>query len=125
MSEGIIIAIFGISGVAVGGLIQILTAWGIRRCDEKREYRKLAIEAGLEIWRHRNTLMVDLIKSGGSGNVAIEEPDAYIMHMLRIVNIASDMKITASEAANKIALWGHGSITSDGKPTQKPDSDKS
>jgi hypothetical protein len=110
------VAIAGIVGVAAGGILQMVTAWGIRRWDEKREYRKLAIEAALENWRHQNALKIDIIKSGGTGDASIESPDAYIIHMLRIINMAADMRLTPSEAANQIARWTSGKIDSDGKP---------
>jgi hypothetical protein len=107
-------------GVLGGAVITALVTWWIARTNRnaatKSEYRKLAIQAGLENWRHQNTLKIDMIKSGGKGAVHIDAPDSYISHMLRVLNIATDMKLTPSAAADRITLWSRGEITSYGKP---------
>jgi hypothetical protein len=43
------------------------------------------------------------MKAGGTGNVSIEAPDAYICHMLRIMEIAADTGISSQEAATRIS----------------------
>jgi hypothetical protein len=39
--------------------------------------------------------------------------------MLRIINIAADMKLSPYEAANRISQWSNGEIDSDGAPKSK------
>lgn len=127
LTPGQATAIAGVVGgscLIIGAGINSIFAWIFaawkNRIESKREYRRLAIEAGLENWRHQNLLKIDLMKSGARGDVQIEPPDLYITHMLRVLNMATDMKLSPSEAADKITLWSRGQITSDGKPRNQP-----
>jgi hypothetical protein len=105
-----------ILGALITGVFGAMIARWNRVSAVKSEIRKIAIQSALENWRHQNILKIDLMKSGGRGNVSIESPDSYIIHMLRIINIAADMKLSPYEAANRIAQWSSGQIDSDGKP---------
>ena len=98
----IIIAISSLSGIVVGGIIQMLIARYIHVSNERMSYRKLAVEAGLENWRMNTNLKMDAIKHGATGDIRMDSPDSYISHMLGIMDKAGNMSISASEAASKI-----------------------
>ena len=106
-------------GTLITGVFGVMIARWNRNSLARTEIRKLAIEAGLENWRHQNTLKIDLMKEARQGHLVLDSPDAYIIHMLRIMNIAADMKLSAYDAANRVSQWSHGEIESDGKPIPK------
>jgi hypothetical protein len=96
-----------ILGALVGGvaasLVNFVAQCVARHYETKRQFRDLAIKAALENWRHQNDLKISLMKAGGTGNISIEAPDAYICHMLRIMEIAADTGISSQEAATRIS----------------------
>ena len=110
-------------GAVVGGsaaaIINLVGGFFTRRSESKREMRRLAIEVGLENWRHQNLIKIDWAKSEKDVRVSLDSPDSYIIHMLRIMNIAADMKLSAYDAANRIVEWSSGEIDSNGKPKAK------
>lgn len=108
-----------IFGALITGIFGVMIARWNRNSLAMTEIRKLAIEAGLENWRHQNIIKIDLMKESRQGHLILESPDGYIIHMLRIMNIAADMKLSAYDAANKIHQWSSGEIDSDGKPKSK------
>ena len=96
-----------IGGVAAA-LVNFVSQCVARHYESKRQFRDLAIKAALENWRHQNELKIGLMKSGGSGSITIESPDSYICHMLRIMDIASNTRISSKDAAAKIAKMNAG-----------------
>ena len=106
-------------GTLITGIFGVLIARWNRNSLARTEIRKLAIEAGLEYWRHHNAMKVDAMKVAKSGHIVVESPNGYIIHMLRIMNIAADMKLSAYDAANRIAQWSSGEIESNGNPIPK------
>jgi hypothetical protein len=115
---GLIAGAFIVIGAGINAYLGWLFARWKSRDDAAREMRRLAINAALENWRHQNALKIEVVKSVG-GVQEIDAPDAYIIHMLRIMNIAADMKLSAYEAANKISRWSSGEIDSDGAKKQE------
>lgn len=105
-------------GTLITGIFGVMIARWNRNSLAKTEIRKLAIEAGLENWRHQNALKIEVVKQVG-GIQKIDSPDSYIIHMLRIMNIAADMRISAYDAANRVSQWSSGEIDSNGKPIPK------
>ncbi len=105
-------AFAGFLGVLLGSAITALTAifapWLARRSEQKRQLRQMAIQAGLDNWRHQNELAIGLLKAGGRGDYSIDAPDDYIIHMLRLMDIASDSKLSIEEATRMIANKGRG-----------------
>lgn len=103
-------ALAGFLGVILGSGVTALTAivapWLARRSDQKRQFRQMAIQAGLDNWRHQNELAIGLLKAGGSGNYSVDAPDDYIIHMLLLMDIASDSKLSVEEATDLIAQKG-------------------
>ncbi len=86
-------------GSAVAAFFPFITAFLARRSQERWQVRHLAVQAGLDHCRHENQIKVELFKSGVNNNVVIETPDDYICHMLLMLDIATDTKISAQEAA--------------------------
>jgi hypothetical protein len=114
MLVGLLVAASASVGAGFSALIGYFKDRGVAA----REMRRLAIEAALENWRHQNLLKIDIVKQVG-GYQKIDSPDSYIIHMLRIINIAADMKLSPYEAANRISQWSNGEIGSDGAPKPK------
>ena len=104
----------GVVGALISGFFLLWIARGNRESLAKTEARKMAIMAGLENWRHQNELAISLVKEGKASNAIIGPPDAYIVHMLRIMEIAGDTEVTNYEAANRVVKWSSGEFESDG-----------
>jgi hypothetical protein len=100
-------ALAGFIGVVLGSFVTALTAivapWIARRSEQKRQFRQMAIQAGLDNWRHQNELLIEVLKAGGKGDYVIDAPDDYIIHMLLLMDIASDPKLSPKEATDMIA----------------------
>ncbi len=108
-----------IAGGSAAALINLIGGFFMRRSESKREIRRLAIESALDNWKHQNLLKMDWAKSEKDARVSLDSPDGYIIHMLRIMNIAADMKISAYDAANRVSQWSSGEVDSTGKPISK------
>ena len=99
-SATIIAAMVGGTSVAV---INFIANFIAKHYESKPQYRELAIKAAPDNWRHHNELKTDLIKAGASGGgLSIDGPDGYIIHMLRIMDIAADTRISSQDAARRI-----------------------
>ena len=90
-------------GTTVTSLTTFLNSYLTRRSEERRQFRQMAIQAGLDNWKHQNELMIEVLKAGGKGNYVIDAPDSYIIHMLLLMDIASDPKLSPEEATDMIA----------------------
>jgi hypothetical protein len=103
-------ALAGFIGVVLGSFVTALTAivapWLARRSEQKRQLRQMAIQAGLDNWRHQNELAIGLLKAGGRGDYSVDAPDDYIIHMLLLMDIASDSKLSVEDATARIAKKG-------------------
>ena len=100
------IALAGGIALVLGALITaiataLIARWN-RNAAAKSEFRKLAIEAALENWRHQNELKIETVKIDPNAKVRLDAPDYYIAHMLRLMHIAADMKLTYDEASKQI-----------------------
>ena len=102
MEQFIPIIIAGLSGGAAAALITSIFAEIGRKRTLDAEMRKTAVEAGLEVWRHMNSIKSDLIKAGGKGDVHFDAPYGYISVMLRVTHIAADTSISCKDAAERI-----------------------
>ena len=98
--------ISAVVAAGVAGLVAFFTQWFARRDERRRQFRQLAFQAALENWRHQNQLKIDLLKAGAKGDFVIDAPDDYIIHMLLVMEIASNLKLTARQAADLIATKG-------------------
>jgi hypothetical protein len=92
----------------VGGLSSLTTLWLSKRYEEKKHFRTLAIQAALDNWRMMSQLRVEAAKAFKT-HEHIDSPDGYIIHMLRIMEIAANTKITSEEAAKIISKMNSGS----------------
>jgi hypothetical protein len=101
----LLVAVIGVIGVFVGacvtGLTAILAPWLLRRSEEKRHFRQLAVTSGLDLWRTACDIQLEAAKLTGKEQT-IGPADPFIAHMLRIVEIATDMKLSSTEAAEAI-----------------------
>ena len=103
----ILVPFVALAGVFFGSFITaffpFLTALLARRSQQRWQVRQLAVTAALDHCRHENQLKIELIKAGTKGDFVIEAPDDYIYHMLLMLDIATDTKLSAEEAAAMIA----------------------
>lgn len=90
-------------GTTVTSLTTFLNSLLARRSEARRQFRQMAIQAGLDNWRHQNELMIEVLKAGGKGDYVIDAPDDYIIHMLLLMDMASDPKLSPKEATDMIA----------------------
>lgn len=97
-----IVATLGVFlGSIITGISTLLVPWLLRRSERKRELRQLAVTAGLETWRKSCDIQIEAAKLG-EGPQIIGPADPFIGHLLRVLDIAVDMKLSPTEAARRI-----------------------
>ena len=103
----LLVPFVALGGVLFGSFVTaffpFLTAFLARRSQERWQVRQLAVTAALDHCRHENQLKIELLKAGAKGDFVIEAPDDYVFHMLLMLDIATDTKLSAEEAAAMIA----------------------
>ena len=90
----------------VGGLsaalVNFVTGCISRHYETKRQWRELAIKAGIENCRHLNELKIEMVKAAMKGHYVIETPDACIIHMLFLMEVAANPKLSAKQVSDEV-----------------------
>ena len=108
----ITLGIFTLAGSVVGAAASAAVAWLNRRAedhrhelnrvyDDRRHLREIAIKTAMDYW----TKQVEFLKEKGERmqrNILIPPPDPFVVHMLLLVEMVTDKKLTALNAEDEL-----------------------
>lgn len=104
MNPALIAVISGILSGAIVTFGNIFAQRLARTHESKQRFREIAVKAGMDNWRYQTDL---LVKAAEKGNVVRQlPPEDYICHMLRLMDLASDIGVSGTVAATKIQSIG-------------------
>ncbi len=88
-------------GVIIGGLLTsiptFITFWIGKRSDERRHLREISFNAALDNWKHA----ID-VAGRRQVPVSIDPLDVYLIHMLKLSEVAARRGLTAKNVAERM-----------------------
>ncbi len=95
---GVFSAIFA---AGVSALFQLINGWRERIAADKRHLRDLALKTAIEKFKIETDLPAHFAKSGKEWK---QPPfDAYVIHAVRLMEIAQDTSLSTDEVARKLS----------------------